>query len=163
MAALRGLLQGRRRCRALQGLGGAEGRRLWGSDGGEGAVSGWGAAAAAGAAGGALAWLLCQRLYGRPGERLSEERRLARGGGGGGSGEAGWQQPRQGRPLLPLPIAAAAKETTVGAGAGRGGGREARESPGSPAFRAASPGAAGRPPGCSSAKQVRGPILPPLF
>ncbi|XP_054846454.1 calcium uptake protein 3, mitochondrial isoform X2 [Eublepharis macularius] len=114
MAALRGLLRGRR-C-SLPGFGEpASGRRArgFGAGGGRGgAPSGLGVAAA-GAAGGALAWFLCRRFHGRPGERGSEERRPALGGGacrarggGGGAGEAA-----RGRGLLPIPVAAAAKET----------------------------------------------------
>ncbi|KAL8207379.1 UNVERIFIED_CONTAM: hypothetical protein K2H54_055536 [Gekko kuhli] len=120
MAALRGLLRWRRR-RLPQGFGGdggpesAGGRRLWGfgaGSGSNGAPSGLGVAAA-GAAGGALAWLLCQRFfYEPPGKRASEERPHpalgGRRGARGGVGEAA-----QGRGLLPIPVAAAAKETTV--------------------------------------------------
>ncbi|XP_077158207.1 calcium uptake protein 3, mitochondrial isoform X2 [Paroedura picta] len=111
-AALRGLLRWRRRrgCRppGFGGDGGPEcgqGRRLggFGGGGGGGAPSGLGVVAA-GAAGGALAWLWCQRFSERAGERTPQER----GGRGarGGAGEAA-----QGRGLLPIPVAAAAKET----------------------------------------------------
>ncbi|XP_072857417.2 calcium uptake protein 3, mitochondrial isoform X2 [Pogona vitticeps] len=127
MAALRGLL-GWRRCRRLPsgGRGGPElphRRPLWGlraagSAGGDGAPSGL-SVAAAGAAGGALAWFLCQRFYGQPREREGARRRppprmLGSGGGGRGrSGPGEADEPGQGRGLLPIPVAAAAKETTV--------------------------------------------------
>uniref|UniRef100_A0A8D2LXZ7 Mitochondrial calcium uptake family member 3 n=1 Tax=Varanus komodoensis TaxID=61221 RepID=A0A8D2LXZ7_VARKO len=114
MAALRGLL-GWRRCRFSRGgrpdL--PNRRQLWSvraaEAGGDGASRGL-SAAAAGAAGGALAWFFCQHFYERPRQRELAERRPptlagSRGGGGGGAGEPG-------RGLLPIPVAAAAKETT---------------------------------------------------
>uniref|UniRef100_A0ACB8E7A5 Uncharacterized protein n=1 Tax=Sphaerodactylus townsendi TaxID=933632 RepID=A0ACB8E7A5_9SAUR len=104
MAALRGLLRWRR-CR-FQGVGGDGGpepahgcRRLRGSSAGSGSdgwPSGLSVAAAAGAAGGALGWFLRERFH--------EERPATRGGLGDAA---------QGRGLLPIPVAAAAKETTV--------------------------------------------------
>ncbi|XP_048365640.1 calcium uptake protein 3, mitochondrial isoform X1 [Sphaerodactylus townsendi] len=103
MAALRGLLRWRR-CR-FQGVGGDGGpepahgcRRLRGSSAGSGSdgwPSGLSVAAAAGAAGGALGWFLRERFH--------EERPATRGGLGDAA---------QGRGLLPIPVAAAAKETT---------------------------------------------------
>ncbi|XP_062991149.1 calcium uptake protein 3, mitochondrial isoform X2 [Elgaria multicarinata webbii] len=125
MAALRGLLRWRR-CRLPGGGGGGGGsgnrpelahrRRLWGGvraaePRSHGAPSGL-SVAAAGAAGGALAWFFCQRFYERPEERELAERRRppmlggSRGRAGGGAGEPG-------RGLLPIPVAAAAKEATV--------------------------------------------------
>ncbi|KAJ7326731.1 hypothetical protein JRQ81_016490 [Phrynocephalus forsythii] len=132
MAALRALL-GWRRCRRFPGPGGggggggAEGvpsRQRWGlqagsSDAGGGAPSGLRVAAAAGAAGGALAWFLCRRFYDQPREREGAGRRatppprapLRSGSGRQGPGGAG--EVAQSRGLLPIPVAAAAKEATV--------------------------------------------------
>ncbi|CAI5783917.1 uptake 3, mitochondrial [Podarcis lilfordi] len=103
MAALRGLLRWRR-CRLPNGNDSElpHRRRLWGvraRSPGSGAapLSSLGAAAAAGATGGALAWFVCQRFYER---RPSPQQK-------GRSGEAG-----QARALLPIPVAAAARDTT---------------------------------------------------
>ncbi|XP_033015435.1 calcium uptake protein 3, mitochondrial isoform X3 [Lacerta agilis] len=107
MAALRGFLRWRR-CRLPNGNGGdselPHRRRLWGvrarPPGSSAApLSSLGAAAAAGATGGALAWFVCQRFYER---RPSPQQRQK-----GRSGEAS-----QARALLPIPVAAAAKDTT---------------------------------------------------
>ncbi|XP_053112294.1 calcium uptake protein 3, mitochondrial isoform X2 [Hemicordylus capensis] len=115
MAALRVVLRWRRCC--LPGSSGPElgnnSRRLWrlraGSSSSDGAPSGLGVAAA-GAAGGAAAWFFCQRFFDWSRERELAERPplifgSSRGRGGG--------EPGQGRGLLPIPVAAAAKETTV--------------------------------------------------
>ncbi|XP_053258373.1 calcium uptake protein 3, mitochondrial isoform X1 [Podarcis raffonei] len=103
MAALRGLLKWRR-CRLPNGNDSElpHRRRLWGvrarPPGSSAApLSSLGAAAAAGATGGALAWFVCQRFYER---RPSPQQK-------GRSGEAG-----QARALLPIPVAAAARDTT---------------------------------------------------
>ncbi|XP_060634544.1 calcium uptake protein 3, mitochondrial isoform X3 [Anolis sagrei] len=101
MAALRVLLRWRRRrwccCSPPSELPPRRLLLLWSARGKDRAAPKSGlSAAAAGAAGGALAWLVCQRFYG--------EREAVLGGKG---------RPSEGRGLLPIPVAAAAKETAT--------------------------------------------------
>ncbi|XP_025029907.1 calcium uptake protein 3, mitochondrial isoform X2 [Python bivittatus] len=109
MAALRGLL-GWRRCRLPPET--APRRPLWGlkaaGSGREGSPSGV-SIAAAGAAGGALAWFACHHFYDRRPRQSPPA--LGLGSRREGGEEAG--APSQGRGLLPIPVATAAKETTV--------------------------------------------------
>uniref|UniRef100_A0A8D0BRE9 Mitochondrial calcium uptake family member 3 n=1 Tax=Salvator merianae TaxID=96440 RepID=A0A8D0BRE9_SALMN len=121
MAALRGLL----RCRHHRLPSGPAAelfsrRRLWGLGAGapssDGRSLGGLGVAAAGAAGGALAWFFCQHYSERPhghalAERAQRRSPLAREPGGRGRGAGG--EPGHGRGLLPIPVAAAAKEATV--------------------------------------------------
>ncbi|XP_070613742.1 calcium uptake protein 3, mitochondrial isoform X3 [Erythrolamprus reginae] len=105
MAALRSLL-GWRRCRLPPEA--APRRHLWGlkaAGSREGTPSGL-SIAAAGAAGGALAWLACYHYYDRRPHPspLGLGSRWERGEGG---------PPNQGRGLQPIPVAAAAKEMMV--------------------------------------------------
>uniref|UniRef100_A0A8C6X7J7 Mitochondrial calcium uptake family member 3 n=1 Tax=Naja naja TaxID=35670 RepID=A0A8C6X7J7_NAJNA len=108
MAALRSLL-GWRRCRLPTEA--APRRPLWGlkaaGSGREGTPSGL-SFAAAGAAGGALAWLACYHYYDRRPHQSSPALGL---GSRRERGEAG--APSQSRGLQPIPVAAAAKEIVV--------------------------------------------------
>ncbi|XP_058048959.1 calcium uptake protein 3, mitochondrial isoform X2 [Ahaetulla prasina] len=108
MAALRSLL-GWRRCRLPPEA--APRRPLWGlkaaGSGREGTPSGL-SIAAAGAAGGALAWLACYHYY----DRRPHQSPPALGLGSRRERGEAWP-PSQGRGLQPFPVAAAAKEMMV--------------------------------------------------
>ncbi|XP_061440103.1 calcium uptake protein 3, mitochondrial isoform X2 [Rhineura floridana] len=116
MAALRGFLRWRR-CH-LPGSKDPElahRRRLWGlrtSSSSDGALSGLGVAAA-GATGGALAWFFCQRFYDLSDERRQQPPQRQMLGANSPRGRGGAGEPGQGRGLLSIPVAAAAKETVA--------------------------------------------------